>query len=201
MAFFGLFKSRQERDAELRTRVRQGTMRIHKFVTRLSKQADEYSALARRAFDLDDQPQFRQLAAGYLQCRETINRWERYMVKLKALELRKNEAEATSEFLSSMNALTSAILNGVKPEDVSTLSSEMELALQRSEELDDALADAMDDAVTRVDNIDHRDADFLMNAVSANAKPMEWKQVHKSDDNKEQEFWTAMERQKIESVK
>lgn len=201
MAFFELFKSRQERDAELRTRVRQGTMRIRRFVTRLSKQADEYSALARRAFDLDDQPQFRQLAAGYLQCRETINRWERYMVKLKALELRKNEAEATSEFLSSMNALTSAILNGVKPEDVSTLSSEMELALQRSEELDDALAEAMDDAVTRVDNIDHRDAEFLVNAVSANATPMEWKQVIKSDDNKEQEFWTALERQKIASVK
>ena len=37
MAFFGLLKSRQESDAELRTRVRQGTMRIHKFVTRLSK--------------------------------------------------------------------------------------------------------------------------------------------------------------------
>jgi hypothetical protein len=199
MAFFGLFKSRHTREAELRSRVRQGTMRIHKFVSRLSKQADDYSTLARRAYDLDDQEQFRQLASGYLQCRETINRWERYMIKLRSLELRKNEAEATREFLSSMNALTSAILNGVRPEDLSTLNSDMEAALERSEELDEALAGALDDSVNRIDHLDQKEAAKLVNAGTDGTKSVEWKSRSEISERRDQEFWLAMERQRVES--
>lgn len=199
MAFFGLFKSRQAREAELRSRVRQGTMRIHRFVSRLSKQADDYSTLARRAYDLDDQEQFRQLASGYLQCRETINRWERYMIKLRALELRKNEAEATREFLSSMNALTSAILNGVRPEDLSALNSDMAAALERSEELDEALAGALDDAVTRVDHLDQNEAALLVRSGNDGAKSFEWKSRDEMAERRDQDFWLAMERRRTES--
>ena len=202
MTFFGLFKSKQQRDTELKIRVRQGTMRIHKFVGRLSKQADDYAALARRAFDLDDQHQFRQLAGGYLQCRETINRWERYLVKLKALELRRHEAEATQEFLSSMNALTWSILNGVKPEDISMLSTEMEAAMQRSEELEEVLADSLEDAVDRVDGVEHHDINFLRSAVSGSQLEggLEWAPEAKSDDARDRDFWTAIEREKGDSA-
>ncbi len=195
MKFFGLFKSRQERDAELKTRVRQGTMRIQKFVNQLSKQSDNYASLARRAYDLDDLEQFRQLACGYLQCCETINRWERYMVKLKALELRRHEAEATQEFLSSMNSLTSAILNGVKPEDVMLLSTEMDAAIQRSEDLDDALAIAMDDAVQQVDGID-TNPEFLRTAVSQGSYRIDRK-LSKNVDGQDDEFWSAVKRQRF----
>ncbi len=202
MAFFGLFKSRQEREAELKTRVRQGTMRIQKFVSQLSKQAENYAALARRAYDLDDQEQFRQLASGYLQSLETINRWERYMVKLKALELRRHESDATREFLSSMNALTSSILNGVKPEDVSALSADMDAAMERSDELSEALADALEDSVTHVDRTDSLQPEFLAKAVGTPEKRLEsLGRTALGDQTRDQDFWQAMERQKLESVK
>ncbi len=202
MAFFGLFKSRQEREAELKTRVRQGTMRIQKFVSQLSKQAEHYSALARRAYDLDDQEQFRQLATGYLKSLETINRWERYMVKLKALELRRHESEATHEFLSSMNALTSSILHGVKPEDVAALSADMDAAMERSDELSESLADALEDSVNHVDRTDSLQPEFLAKAVGTTEKRLEsLGRTALGDKSRDQDFWQAMERQKLESVK
>ncbi|MBL8814087.1 MAG: hypothetical protein JNM43_28220 [Planctomycetaceae bacterium] len=197
MAFFGLFRSREERDAELRTRVRQGTMRIQKFVNQLRRQAETYASLARRAFDLDDQEQFRQLAAGYLQSLETINRWERYMVKLKALELRRHETEATREFLTSMNALTSSILNGVRPEDVAALNMDMEAATQRSEELSEALADAMDESITHVDRTSSLQPEFLVQSVDGAEKRLEsLSRTGTSDTSHEKDFWQAIERQK-----
>lgn len=198
MVLFGLFKNQQQRDAELKARVRRGSMRITRYVAQLTKQGDEYAALARRAYELDDQQQFRQLVSGYLQCRETINRWERYIVKLRALELRRNEAEATAEFLSSMNALTSAILNGVKPEEISTLRQDMDAALQRSHELEETLADALDDAVTQVENPLAQQPEFLLSAITNGEKPRDLKATGRGKDSRETEFWTAVERQKQE---
>ena len=146
MALFRFFLSREQREAELKQRVRQGTLRIGRFVQKLQKQADDYASLARRAWELDDQSQFRLLISGYLKCLDTINRWERYVVRLKALELQRGESDATREFLSSMNALTSSILTGVRPEDVALLGSEMEAAITRSEELSEALSETMEQA-------------------------------------------------------
>jgi hypothetical protein len=202
MAFFGLFKSRHEREAELKTRVRQGAMRIQKFVGQLSKQAETYASLARRAYDLDDQEQFRQLASGYLQSLETINRWERYMVKLKALELRRHESDATREFLSSMNALTSSILNGVKPEDVSALSADMEAAMERSDELSEALAATLEDSVNHVDRTDSLQPEFLGKAVGCpETRLKSLGRTALGEKSREEDFWQAMERQRLESDK
>jgi len=167
MSFFGFFRSREEREAELKSRVRQGSMRIQRFVQKLQKQADDYATLARRAWELDDQNQFRLLIGGHLKCLETINRWERYMVRLKALELQRGESEATREFLSSMNALTSAILTGVRPEEISLLGSEMEAAIHRSEELSDALSETMEQAAEVIAGKDLQEAASLLKLVPA----------------------------------
>ena len=202
MAFFGLFKSRQAREAELKTRVRQGTIRIKKFVKQLEKQADNYAHLAHRAYDLDDSDQFRKLATGWAQSLETKKRWERYMVTLEALELRRHESDATREFLSSMNSLTSSILNGVKPEDVAALSADMEAAMERSEELSEALADALEDSVTHVDQSDSLQPEFLAKAIGAPENRLESpSRFVLGDKSREQDFWLAMERQRLESDK
>ena len=202
MAFFGLFKSRQAREAELKTRVRQGTIRIKKFVKQLKTQADNYALLARRAYDLDDSDQFRKLATGWAQSLETKKRWERYMVTLEALELRRHESDATREFLSSMNSLTSSILNGVKPEDVAALSADMDAAMERSEELSEALADALEDSVTHVDQSDSLQPEFLAKAIGAPEKRRESpRRFVLGDKSREQDFWQAMERQRLESDK
>lgn len=194
MAFFGLIKSQAARQAELKTRVRQATMKIHKFVKRLTSQADDYAALARRAHDLDDQLQFRQLVASYLQCQDGINRWQRYLIKLKTLELRQNEMDATQEFLSGMNALTSAILNGVRPEDVSAISADMEAALDRSEEMEEVLATAMEDACDRIEGVEMTHTDILLKSLETG------QDISKLTDSgateSEREFWAAIDQER-----
>ena len=194
MAIFGFFRTRAERDAELKARVRQGTLKINRFVQQLTRQADEYAALARRAWELDDEEQFRVLAGGYVKCLETVNRWERYVVRLKALELRRGESEATREFLCSMNALTASILNGVRPEQVAMLGTEMEAAIARSEELSESLATTIDGAAEVVATGDLRDTATLLKLVppnepSALRTPGQQKQT-------DAEFWSAMARQR-----
>ena len=109
MVFFGLFKSRAGRDREAKIRFRQGKSRVQRFVKQAQQSADNYWRLARRAYSLGDDDQFRQLAVHYLRTRESINRWERYLVKLDSLDMRQNEVEATGEFLRSINALTGTL--------------------------------------------------------------------------------------------
>jgi hypothetical protein len=194
MALFGLFRSRAERDAELKARVRQGTLKINRFVQQLTRQADEYAALARRAWELDDEEQFRVLAGGYLKCLETVNRWERYVVRLKALELRRGESEATREFLSSMNALTASILNGVRPEQVAMLGTEMEAAIVRSEELSESLATTIDGAADVVSSGDLRDTAALLKLVPP-GNPGAVKSPGQRTRT-DAEFWAAVEGQR-----
>jgi len=190
MAFFGMFKSRQARQFELKTRVRQGNLRIQKFVARLTKQADEYSILARRAFDLEDHEQFRQLASGYIQCQDTIRRWERYLVRLQTLELRKSETEATQEFLSSMNAITRSILQGVKPEDVANLQTDMEAAISHSEELEETLSIALEDAVIHVEQYDST------KHLAGHGKDPVVKKETVDSAQQDRDFWAAIEERK-----
>ncbi len=190
MTFFGLFKSPAHRKAELKTRVRQASIKINKFVNRLSVQSNEYATLARRAFDLNDQMQFRQLAASYLQSQDGINRWQRYLIKLKTLELRQQEVDATQEFLSGMNALTNSIMNGVKPEEILAVTSDMQAAFDRSEQLENVLEIALDDVCTHVDNadlslLDSLESGKLLSPLSDSEK-----------QESEKEFWSAMEKEK-----
>ena len=148
MVFFGLFKSRAERDREAKIKFRQGKARIQRFLEQAQQAGDNYWRLAKQAYQLGDQEQFKQLAANYLRIRESINRWERYVVKLDSLEMRRNEVEATGEFLKSMNALTGTILRGASPAEIARMQLDIEKALEKSESQEAMLNLAMEAAGT-----------------------------------------------------
>lgn len=167
MAFFDLFLSAQKRRSRLKTRFRQGKLRIQKFVQQLQKSANEYAQLAKRALQLDDEEQFRQLAAGYANAQESINRWERYLVKLNTLEMRQNEVEATRSFLQSIGALTNSIMKGASPEDVERVQQEMEQAVLQAEQLEESLSVAMDSAATELGRADSLDMETLKQLVAS----------------------------------
>lgn len=146
MAFFGLFKSSEEREMEAQFKFRQGKSRINRFVQQSQKAADRYWRLAKQSYKLGDQEQFRQLATGYVRARESINRWERYLIKLDALELRRNEVSSTGEFLKSVDAMTGTILRGAKPEDIARMQMDLEKAMHKTEALEQTLDIAMEAA-------------------------------------------------------
>lgn len=161
MAFFGLFKSTEQRELESKVRFRQGRHRIQKFIQQLGKNSEQYYSLARQAYRLGDDGQFRQMAGGYLQARETINRWERYLLKLEALEMRRGEVEATSDFLGSMTALTHSILRGASVEDVHRMQLDMAQALEKSQTQEEMLTMVMDATASTLDGAEQIDDNVL----------------------------------------
>jgi len=144
MAFFGMFKSKEEREMEAQIKFRQGKSRIQRFVAQSRKGAQRYWELAKQAYKLGDAEQFKQLAAGYVKTRDSINRWERYMVKLDALELRRNDVAATGEFMKSIAAMTGSIMQGASPEEIAKMQMDLEKAVHKTEALEQTLDMAME---------------------------------------------------------
>ncbi len=88
------------------------------------------------------------IASHYLRLRETIVRWQRFLVKLEALELRRNEVSATREFLQSIDELTSAINRGASPQEIARMQVDMERAIEKSKAQEEMLDVAMEAAGT-----------------------------------------------------
>ena len=168
--FFGLFSTREDRRSQQQMKLRQGKHRIQRYLQTLEKASRDYAVLAKKARRLDDQEQFRHLASGYLKTRDTISRWERYLLRLNTLEMRKQEVEATREFLQSMNAVTSAILDGARPKDVTEMHHDMERAILQSAELEDVLAQVMDATADQMDNSQGLDLE-LLEQIAATSMP------------------------------
>lgn len=145
MAFFQILKSKNERDFELKSKVRQADRKIDLHVRKLVLQCQKYLHLARRAFDLRDSAQFAEMALRYHRSLSARNRWQRYQLKLKAMELQRDEVRATEEFLSGIGAITQTILGSVRPEDIQRAVRDIELAEQKAQELEATLAEHMQD--------------------------------------------------------
>ncbi len=192
MTFFGIFRTNQDKELESKLRFRQSRHRIQRFVQLLGQTADQYWQLSRQSYRLGDNEQFRQLAGGYLRARDTINRWERYLVKLEAVAMRRGEVEATTEFLKGMHALTGSILRGATPQDIQNMQLDMERALAKSEQQEDQLRLMMDEAGSRItgtDSFDDRVLEELAAGMSLSDTPAT---AAKSDANFEANFSAAM---------
>jgi hypothetical protein len=148
MALFGLLKSREQREMEAQLKVRQGKGRIQRYIQQAKRAADRSWQLAKQAFRLGDQDQFRKLAANYLHVREEINRWERYLVRLDTLELRRNQMAAAGEFMQSVQAMSASIMRGANPEDI----AKMQLQLEQATHKVDMVEQTLDMAIENVDD-------------------------------------------------
>lgn len=161
MAFFGLFKTREERNLESRLLFRQGQHRIQKFIQQMERSADEYWGLAKAAYQLKDQEQFQQMAAGYLNAQQARRRWECYLIKLKAIEMRRSEVEITTEFLRSMQSQTAAILRGATPEEMTHMQHDLEQALAKSEAQEEMLESVMELTGSQLEKAGPLDSNLL----------------------------------------
>jgi len=143
MVFFRILKSKAERDFELKSKLRQANNKIDHHVRKLVNQAVRYKELCERAFSLHDHEQFADLAKRYHQVLAAYNRWQRYQLKLNAMELQRDEVRATEEFLSGIGALTQSILQGVSPAEVQRVAKDIELAEHKCQELEQSMTDHM----------------------------------------------------------
>ena len=141
-----LFQKKSVREMESKLRFRRGKARIQKYVQEARRSAERYRQLASDAYRLGDTEQFRLIGSHYLRLRHTITRWERFLVKLEALELRRNEVSATKDFLVSIDALTTSINRGASVEEISRMQGEIEQAIEKSRAQEEMLDVAMEAA-------------------------------------------------------
>jgi len=172
MGLFDLFKSRQQRELEAELAVRKSKTHIQRFIRQAEKVQKRYWDLGKEALRLGDREQFRHLAAAFLRAREVVNQWQRYLLQLETLSVRRQEVSATGEFLKGMTALTRSILRGASPDQIAAMQAKMEEAVARSEALGEVLSLAMEssaDAVFGATDMDEKKLDELAVQMGAEA--------------------------------
>lgn len=144
MSLFSIFKSRATRDLESRIRFRRSKCHVQKYVQEAQNSAQKFWKLACEAFRLGDQEQFQLIAAQFLRVQATIGRWQRFMLKLEALELTRNEVATTREFLQSIGELTAAINHTASPQEIARMQADVEQAIAKSKSQEELLDLAME---------------------------------------------------------
>lgn len=168
----GLFKSKQQRELEAKVQIRQGVARIQRFIRNAKKVERRYWDLGKQALRIGDREQFRQLAGALMRTREHINRWERYLIQLETLNIRRDEVAATGDFIKSVSAMTNSILRGASPQQVAQMQAKMEQAVAKSEALEEVLSVAMEasaDGLFGVDELDDHKLDELAGHMQSEA--------------------------------
>ena len=157
----GLFKSKQQRELEAKMQIRQGMKRVERFVRNARKLQKRYWELGKQSLRLGDRQQFEQLAAALMRTREQANRWERYLLQLETMNVRREEVAATGDFINSISAMTTSILRGATTDQVAAVQAKMEQAVAKTEALEEVLSVAMEASAEGVFGTDELDVQGL----------------------------------------
>jgi len=171
-----LFKSKRQRELENEIKFRQSKAKIRRFVKNARKVQGNYWKLGKQALRLGDTEQFKHLASAYMGTREQVGRWERYLLQLETLGVRREEVGATNEFIDSISALTGSILRGADPGKVADMQAKMEESLARSRALEETLAIVMEtssDSIFGSDELDEGKMADISEAMKAEAEQEE----------------------------
>jgi hypothetical protein len=172
----GLFKSKRQRELEAEIQVRQSKAKIQRFIRSTRKVQDRYWHLGKQALRLGDREQFVQLASALIRARDQANQWERYLLQLETLSVRREEVAATGEFIKGISAVTSAILRGASPEQIASMQAKMEQALVKAEALEELMAVAMESSAGSVfgtEELDDRKLDEMATQMASEAQAEE----------------------------
>jgi hypothetical protein len=140
----GLFKSKRQRELEAEMQVRQSKARIERFIRHAKKVELRYWELGKQALRLGDRQQFAQLAGALLSARDQANHWERYLLQLETLSVRREEVAATGDFIKGITVVTNSILRGASPDQIAEMQLKMEKALVKADSLQEILSMAME---------------------------------------------------------
>lgn len=165
-----LFKSRRQRELENEIQVRQSKAKIQRFIRNTRKVQQRYWELGKQALRLGDREQFEQLAGAVFQARQQANQWERYLLQLETLSVRREEVAATGDFIKGISAVTTSILNGASPDQVAAMQTKMQQAMVKAEALEELMAVAMEGsagAVFASEELDDRKVDELAGEMNA----------------------------------
>jgi hypothetical protein len=168
-----LFKSRKQRELEAEIQVRQSKAKIQRFIRSLRKVQQRYWDLGKQSLRLGDREQFAQLAATLMRARDQANHWERYLLQLETLSVRRDEVAATGDFIKGISTITASILRGTNPEQIAAMQVKMEQAVAKADALEELMSVAMEssaDGVFGSGELDDRKLEELTRQMTTEAQ-------------------------------
>ena len=139
-----LEKRRQTKEIEREIKFKQGLSKIRNYVQKCNNAQKRYWELGKRSLKLGDRQQFENIAKAYIRTGEMITRWERFLVAMETVSLQRDQVKVTGEFATSMSALSSSMMAGASPKDITKVQMELETALTKAHTLDETLSAVMD---------------------------------------------------------
>jgi hypothetical protein len=139
-----LERRRQTKEIEREVKFKQGLARVRNYVQKCHDAQKKYWQLGKRALKLGDRQQFENVAKAYLRTGDMINRWERFLVAMETVSLQRDQVKVTGEFAKSMGALSTSMMAGATPQDITSMQMELERALAKAHTLDETLSAVMD---------------------------------------------------------
>lgn len=137
-------KSKEQREQERHDQLRAGYIRINQNIKKQRAMSQKLWDLAKRALTLGDQQQFKQIGQRYLLTVADINRKERYVVMIQALETQLDQSHLGVEFMEAIKGITGAVAELTTPQNMAAMQREVEDGLARAEAMTDRLDTLME---------------------------------------------------------
>jgi len=140
----GLFKTRHERRVERDIKVRQGIRRIEKSIREQTNFQNDFVASARQAKAAGNGAQY-DFVRGSLKRTATIRKMlERQLMCIKNALLVKRQAEAASDFASSMDVMSTEISRLFGETDLTRTQAAWEKAMAQSQSMEERMGIFLD---------------------------------------------------------
>lgn len=179
----GFFERRkQSKEIEREVKFKQGLAKVRNYVQKCKQAQKKYWELGKRALQLGDRQQFENIVKAYLRAGEMANRWERYLVAMETVSLQRDQVKATGEFAASMSAMSSSMMAGANPQDITKMQTELETALTKAQTLDETLSAVMDVTSDSIFSAEGLSEDSLQQIEAAMASEAQHDEGAKLDD-------------------
>lgn len=137
-------KSREEREIERKLAYKKSRRVLDKYLQRCQHLQKKYFEQGSEAAHLGDQKLLRRFALGHLSMQERIRKTQKLSLSLEALNLQREEANISTEFVKFAREMSSSIMEGASAESVAKMQVDLEKALAKAETVDVALTSALD---------------------------------------------------------
>jgi len=158
----GLFKSAEERRIERDIKVRQGIRRIEKSIREQAKFQEEFIKNARDAKRVGDTAQYAFVRSSLKKTAAIRRMLERQLLVVKNALLVKRQAEASSDFASSMGVMSAEIGRLFGETDLTRTQAAWEKAMAQSQSMEERMTIFLDN----IEGTATRDADNADSIIS-----------------------------------
>jgi len=149
---------------------------MDKYIQRCQFLQKKYFEQGREAARIGDKKLLRRFALGHLSMQERIRKAAKLSLSLEALNLQREEAGISTEFISFTKDVSSSIMEGADPKSVAKMQVDLEKALTRAESVDMALTNALDiasETILTSPDVSEENIDEVVKSIEGDAEVSE----------------------------